>query len=92
MTTKQDQSERESSAIRGQQILDQLTKLGFRPEDDGKFIAIDVNSSAYEIDANDFTATERLLGREPNARMWLARIGRRAAYNLGSLVADRVTR
>ena len=61
------------------------------PEDDGKFIAIDVNSADFEIDSNDFRATERLRKRQPNARMWLARIGRKAAYTLGAHSINKVT-
>jgi hypothetical protein len=48
-------------------------------------VAIDVSSEDFEIDSNDFVATERLRNRHPNARMWLARIGRKAAYRFGYL-------
>jgi hypothetical protein len=77
------QTEREAIATSGQQIFERLAAQGWRPEDDGKFVAIDVDSADFEIDSNDFWATERLRKRHPNARMWLARIGRKAAYRLG---------
>lgn len=84
MTLKQDWDERERVARKGQQICEQLAATGLGPEDDGKFIAIDVNSAAFEVDADDFTATERLLQRQPGARMWLGRVDRKAAYRLGA--------
>ena len=87
MTVTPDQSEREHVAKEGQRIFDRLAATGLRTEDDGKFIAIDVNSAAFEVDADDFTATERLLRRYPNARMWLGRVGRNAAYRLGARLA-----
>jgi hypothetical protein len=36
------------------------------------------------MDEDDYTATERLLARVPNAQMWLARVGDRAAYRITS--------
>jgi hypothetical protein len=84
VNSTQDREERERVASTGRQIYGQLAATKLRPEDDGKFIAIDVNSGAFEVDADDFTATERLLRRQPNARMWLGRVGRKAAYRLGA--------
>jgi hypothetical protein len=89
MTTTHDHAERERVASKGQQIYDRLVATALRPEDDGKFIAIDVDSAAFEIDADDFAATERLLHRQPHARMWLSRVGRKAAYRLGARFGDK---
>ena len=83
MATIVDEAERDHVVAKGQEILHQLTAAGFRPEDDGKFIAIDIDSSDFETDANDFQATERLIRRRPNVRMFLARVGRKAAYQFG---------
>lgn len=51
-----------------------------RPEDDGKFIAIDVGSGEYEIDADDYSAVTRLRARRPSGRLWLMMAGRATAY------------
>ena len=74
---------KEVFARRGQALYerDVLPKLG--ATDDGKFVAIDIETGAYEIDRDDYEATERLLTRHPEAQMWLVRVGHRAAYNLG---------
>ncbi len=74
--------------------LEEVSRLGretyersvlplLRSEDMGKFVAVDVDSGAYEVDADDYTATERLMQRRPNARIWLARAGECAAYRIG---------
>jgi hypothetical protein len=73
---------KEEFASRGQKILMREVQPKLGPEDDGKFVAIDIETSAYEMDWDDYTAGERLLARLPNAQIWLARAGRRAAYTL----------
>lgn len=43
---------------------------------------------AAVMDRADHAATERLLGRVPDAQIWLARVGHRATYRLGSAVVS----
>jgi hypothetical protein len=75
--------------------LDELAKLGtevydlkvrptLRPEDDYKFVALDVESGEFEIDADDYTAVTRLLARIPEADVWLERAGQPTAYKIRS--------
>jgi hypothetical protein len=75
---------REEFARRGQEIFDRHVRPNLRQDDDGQFVAIDIESAAYEIDANDYAATERLLGRQPDAQIWLMQVGQPAAYRLGA--------
>ena len=49
-----------------------------KPEDVGKFAAIDIETGLYETDRDDYTATERLLARNPEAQIWLGRVGQPA--------------
>jgi hypothetical protein len=35
----------------GHEAFDQFVKPKLRPEDDGKFVAVDIQSGSYEIDA-----------------------------------------
>ena len=53
-------------------------------KDEGKFVAIDIETGTYEIDPDDYTATERLLQRQPTAQIWLCRVGHRTTYQIGS--------
>jgi hypothetical protein len=68
---------------RGEEIYDREVSPALRPEDENKFVAIDVDSGGYEIDGDDYAATERLLTRHPHAQIWLARVGQRTAYRIG---------
>jgi hypothetical protein len=73
----------EEFARRGQDVYDRVVRPALRPEDQDKFVAIDVLTGDYEMDRDDYTATERMLGRRPGAQIWLARAGHRAAYRIG---------
>ena len=48
----------------------------------GKFVVIDVNSGAYEIDKRDAVASRRLHERCPNGVFYGVRIGFAAAYRM----------
>ena len=52
-----------------------------------KFVAIDIETGAYEVDESDVEATDRLVERCPDAegRIWLRRVGYEYAHRLGSL-------
>jgi len=73
----------EEFAHRGQEIFDRQVRAHLVPEDHGKYVAIDIESGLYEVDPDDFAATERLLARRPDAQMWLVRVGHRATYRIG---------
>jgi len=68
---------------RAQAFYDRNVQPTLRPDDTDKFVAIDIDSGDFELDRDDYTATERLLARQPQAQIWLARVGRRAAYRVG---------
>jgi hypothetical protein len=73
----------ESFSRLGSEIYERAIRPALLPDDEGKFVAIDIDSGQYEIDEDDYAATERLLVRRPDARIWLARAGERAAYRVG---------
>jgi hypothetical protein len=54
-------------AVLGADIFDRQIRSALRPEDDGKFVAIDVETGEYEMDADDYTAVTRLRARKPAA-------------------------
>jgi hypothetical protein len=55
---------------------------GYSPDD---FVLIDIESGAYDVDANALTASDRLLARYPDAQTWMRRVGSRHAYRFGLL-------
>ena len=71
-------------ARRGQDAFDRHVRPKLRPEDDGKFVAIDIESGDYEIDADDYSAVTRLHARRPEANIWLERAGQPTAYKMRS--------
>jgi len=70
---------------RAEEVYDRLIRPVLRPEDEGKYVAVAVESGDFEIDADDYAATGRLLARRPGARLWLMRTGPSAAYRLRNL-------
>ena len=66
----------------GQEIFDRRVQPMLRPEDHGKFVALDVDSGDYEIDEDDYTAVAHLQARKPAADVWLMRAGYPAAYSM----------
>ncbi len=74
---------REEVAARGDQIYDReiLPRLG--PEDQGKFVLIDVRTADYEADRDELAASDRLLSRRPDAEVWMRQVGSPYARRFG---------
>ncbi|MBM3333828.1 hypothetical protein FJY63_04125 [Candidatus Sumerlaeota bacterium] len=70
-------------AERGQSIYQEKVKPYVTDRDEGKFVAIDIETGDYEMDSDDYGATERLLQRQPTAQIWLVRIGDGTTYRIG---------
>lgn len=66
----------------GAELLERQVQPKLRPEDNDKFVAIDIQSGDYEIDADDYTAVTRLRNRLPLAEVWLGRVGQPAAHRM----------
>ena len=70
-------------ATLGRDIFDRQVRPTLRPEDDGKFVAVDVETGDYEIDADDYAAVSRLRTRKPAADVWLMRAGYPTTCRIG---------
>lgn len=70
-------------AALGQDIFEKRVRPSVRAEDDGKFVAIDVDSGDFEIDEDDYAAVARLRSRKPAADIWLMRAGFPTTYRIG---------
>jgi len=75
---------KEEFARRGDAIYENELRLLLEKGNEGKFVAIDIETGAYEVDGNELAASDRILARVPNAQIWLRRIGSRYARHLGS--------
>lgn len=72
----------EELARLGAEVFERRVRPMLQPEDDGKFVALDVQNGDYEVDEDDFAAVSRLRARSPAARVWLSRVGQSAAYRM----------
>jgi hypothetical protein len=72
----------EELALLGSEVFDRQVRPTLQPEDDGKFVAIDIGTGDHEIDDDDYAAVTRLRTRCPSAEVWLGRVGQPAAYRM----------
>lgn len=68
---------------RGSEIYDQKLRAQVEPTHAGQFLVLDILTGDYEIAADDLTASDRLLARNPRAVLYGVRIGSPTAYRLG---------
>jgi hypothetical protein len=71
-------------ARRGDEVYARDVRPLVEPRENGKFVAIDVESGAFEADADELAAVDRLLARRPGAPVWLTRVGSRYAHRFGA--------
>ena len=74
---------KEEFARRGDEIYERVFRPTLERGNEGRFVAIDIETGAYEIDPDELAASDRLLARVPNAQIWLRRIGSRYAHRFG---------
>jgi hypothetical protein len=73
----------EETARRGDTIYENKIRAQVEPAHEGKVVAIDVHTEAFEIADTALAAGERLLARLPDAEIWFIRIGDRALHRIG---------
>lgn len=74
---------KEEFARRGDAIYASDVRPRLVAEDNGKFVAIDIQRGAYEIDAGELAACDRMRARLPEAQIWMVRIGSRSVHRFG---------
>ncbi len=83
MSIPQPRYSKEEFAQRGDEIYEREIRPHLKAEDEGKFVVIDIETEAYEIDTDELAASDRLLASHPNAQMWLMRVGSRYVRRFG---------
>jgi hypothetical protein len=66
----------------GTDVYERQVKPLLRAEDDGKYVAVDVRTGAYEVNDDDYLAVMQLQARIADADIWLARAGEPATYRM----------
>ena len=68
----------------GREIYEREVRAQVEASHGGEFVVVDVTTGAWEVDEDDVAASERVLAKNPDAMLYFARVGRRAAYRLGA--------
>jgi hypothetical protein len=74
---------KEEHAERGIALYEDRLKAQLEPHNEGRIVAIDVDTGEYEIADKVLTASQLLLARLPNAQVWCVRIGHSAVHRFG---------
>ena len=83
MPTTRPRYSKEEFAQRGDAMYEDDIRPLVEEGNEGKFVAIDIETGAYEVDADELAASDRLLARIPDAQVWLKRIGSRYVRHFG---------
>jgi hypothetical protein len=84
MAVRQRRYSKEELAQRGQVLYESGIRQQVETGNEGKIVAIDIETGDFEVDKNLVPATNRLFERHPAAQPWIIRIGHRAVDHFGS--------
>ena len=84
MTVRQPRYSKEEFARRGQEIYESQVQSQVEQNNQGKIVAIDIETGTFEVDDTPMVAVDRLYERQPDAQPWVIRIGHRAVFRFGS--------
>jgi hypothetical protein len=71
---------RDEIGIRGSEIYERELRSKLEATALDQFVAIDVETAEYEVADEAHLAGDRLRSRSPNAQIFIARVGHRAAF------------
>ena len=74
---------KEEISERAKKIYAEQIKALVEPEENGKFIVIDIESGDYEIHEKGLVASRRLRERRPDSVGFVGRVGYETAYHIG---------
>lgn len=74
----------EDLATRGRRLYEGSIRDKVPQGNEGKFLALDVDTGEYELDAEAILALRRAQAKRPDAALYLVRIGQKSAYHLGA--------
>ncbi|MEY2978964.1 MAG: hypothetical protein ACO31I_10240 [Prochlorotrichaceae cyanobacterium] len=83
MVVRQPRYSKEEFAQRGDYLYETQIKSQVETGNDGKIVAIDLESGNFEVDKSEIVACARLEARHPDAQIWMVRIGSRHVRRFG---------
>jgi len=84
MSVRQRRYSKEELARRGQELYENGIRQQVEPGNEGKIVAIDIETGEFEVAETVMAATAQLYQRHPDAQPWGIRIGHRAVYHFGA--------
>lgn len=75
MPIRQPRYSKEEACRRGEEIYNRDIRAKVERDNNGKYVAIDIESGAWEMDADEIVTGDRLLARCPDAQIWMTRVG-----------------
>lgn len=84
MAVRQRRYSKEELARRGQELYESGIRQQIEAGNEGKIVAIDIETGAFEVGDTVMAATDHLFESIPDAQPWTIRIGHRAVYHFGS--------
>jgi hypothetical protein len=83
MKMRQPRYSKEEHARRGDDMYERHIRPYVEAGNQGKIVAIDIETGAFEVAEDTLTAAQRLLTRYPDAQVWCIRIGHRGVHRFG---------
>lgn len=74
---------KEEFARRGDAIYEKEVRPQVKARDLGKFAAIDIETGAFALDADELKACRKLRRRIPDAQIWMVRVGYPYVHRIG---------
>jgi len=68
---------------RGDEIYERHIRPKLKPRDEGKFLAIDIETGEYELNEDQRLASVKLRSRMPDAQIWFVRVGSPYLHRFG---------
>lgn len=84
MVIRQRRYSKEELARRGQELYESRIQHQVEPGNEGKIVAVDIESGAFEIANHVLPATNQLFEKYPDAQPWVVRVGHRGVYHFGA--------
>jgi hypothetical protein len=83
MTVQQPRYSKEEFARRGNEIYESQVRSQVEEGNQGRIVAIDIETGAFEVADDSLTAAKQLLIRFPDAQIFGIWIGHRAVHRFG---------
>ncbi len=76
---------------RGQAIYEEQIRPKLSSEEQGKFLVVDIETGEFETDNSELAALKRAKIKNPDAALFLLRVGSTTAYRLGgTMLAEKL--